>query len=149
MPWYLSGGIHQRDFPAGTRPLAFQPGTSQRRANQKGDLAPPTSDRPSRTLARVASEDPLHGPFEMTSRLTDYSSSQGRITSFPPIHFRLQYPSSGASLARTSSSTSAVQCPSFSARRAFQSTLFTWSARMTPVAPWPAGTGTSNGYPFA
>lgn len=67
-----------------------------------------------------------------------------------PAHFRLirfqrQYPSTGASLARTSSITSFGQRPSLSARRAFQSTLFRWSARMTPVAPWPTGTATSNG----
>jgi hypothetical protein len=52
-----------------------------------------------------------------------------------------------ASLARTSSVTSVVQRPSLSARR-FPVDAITWSAKMTPVAPWPAGTATSNGYPF-
>jgi hypothetical protein len=75
-------------------------------------------------------------------------ASAGSFNSRGVGKYSLQYPSSGASLARTSSITSVVQCPSFSARRAFQSTLFTWSARMTPVVPLAGGNGNFEWVPF-
>ena len=44
---------------------------------------------------------------------------------------------------------SALNLPARLARRARQSMLFTWSARMTPETFARCGRATSNGYPFA
>jgi len=71
------------------------------------------------------------------------SPPPGRTTRCPPIRPN-QYPKSGASRAKTSSTTSVAR-PILDARRARQSTLLTWSARITPVTPQPLGTDTSKG----
>lgn len=61
---------------------------------------------------------------------------------------RCYNPSSGRSRSRTSSTSAPGDFPANSARRCFQSKLFTWSQSTAPETGSPEGMSDSKGYPF-